>query len=126
MMPVITVAGYQTVSNTANGGLDSTNIQVQSSVSAVKSTHTLRGGLDYRNAMRRDNLIPAGNLSSTYTFDTTYTRAADTTSVFPASNIGLSLAALMLGIPTQTSIGTNAPLSMSSPYMACSSRTSGG
>ena len=55
-------------------------------------------------------------MSSTYTFDNTYTRAADTTAVFPASNIGPSLAALMLGIPTQVSIGQNAPLSMRNPY----------
>ena len=33
----------------------------------------------------------------TYVFDNVYTRAADTTSVFPASNIGPNLAALMLG-----------------------------
>ena len=50
--------------------------------------------------MRKAGLMTAGNVSSTYTFDNLYTRAADTTSVFPASNIGLGLAALMLGIPT--------------------------
>ena len=116
MMPVINVAGYQGVSNTANGGLDATNIQAQSTVTPIKGSHTLRGGVDLRLAMRRNELIAAGNVSSTYTFDNTYTRAADTTAVFPASNIGPSLAALMLGIPTQVSIGQNAPLSMTNPY----------
>ena len=52
-------------------------------------THTLRGGVDYRLAMRKAGLMTAGNVSSTYNFDNLYTRAADTTSVFPASNIGL-------------------------------------
>ena len=116
MMPVITVNGYQGVSNVANGGLDATHIQGQSTVTAVKGTHTLRGGVDLRVAMRRNELIAAGNVSSSYIFDNTYTRAADTTSVFPASNIGTSLAALMLGIPSQVSIGQNAPISMKNPY----------
>jgi Carboxypeptidase regulatory-like domain/TonB dependent receptor len=118
MMPVISLAGYQGVSNTANGGLDATHIQGQSTVTAIKGSHTLRGGVDLRLAMRRNELIAAGNVSSTYTFDNTYTRAADTTSVFPASNIGPSLAAMMLGIPSQVSIGENAPISMRNPYYA--------
>ena len=100
----------------ADGGLDTTNLQAQSSVTSVKGTHTLRGGVDYRLAMRRAGLMTAGNVSSTYNFDNTYTRAADTTAVFPTSNIGPSLAALMLGIPTSVSIGQNAPISMSNPY----------
>ena len=37
---------------------------------------------------------------STFNYDNTYTRAADTTNVFPAQQIGLSLAAFMLGMPT--------------------------
>ncbi|HUP38891.1 MAG TPA: carboxypeptidase-like regulatory domain-containing protein [Vicinamibacterales bacterium] len=118
MMPVISIAGYQGVSNNANGGLDSTNFQAQTNLTSVKGDHTLRAGLDYRLAQRRENLIAAGNLSSTYSFDNTFTRAADTTAVFPTNNIGPSLAAFMLGIPTQVSIGQNAPLSISNPYYA--------
>ena len=60
--------------------------------------------------------MTAGNVSSTYNFDNTYTRAADTTAVFPTNNIGPSLAALMLGIPTSVTIGQNAPISMSNPF----------
>ena len=118
MMPVISTAGYQGVSTTAHGGLDSTNFQAQSNLTSVKGDHTLRGGIDYRLAMRRNELIAGGNLSSTYTFDNTFTRAADTTAVFPVNNIGPSLASLMLGIPTQVSIGQNAPLAMNNPYYA--------
>jgi hypothetical protein len=117
MLPRIQVAGYQGVSQTANGGLDATNVQAQSNVTTVRQNHTLRGGIDYRLAMRRNNLIAAGDLSSTYVFDNTYTRAADTTANFPASNIGLSLAALMLGIPSQVTLGQDAPINMSNPYL---------
>jgi hypothetical protein len=116
MMPRIQVSGYQGVSNVANGGLDATHVQGQTNVTAVKGTHTLRGGVDIRMAMRRNNLIASGDVSSTYLFDNTFTRAADTTSVFPASNIGPSLAALMLGIPTQVTIGQDAPISIRNPY----------
>ncbi|HET9566481.1 MAG TPA: hypothetical protein VFP27_18710, partial [Mycobacterium sp.] len=116
MLPTINITGYQGVSTNADGGLETTNFQAQSSVTNVMGKHTLRGGVDYRMAMRKAGLMTAGNVSSAYTFDNLYTRAADTTSVFPASNIGLGLASLMLGIPTQVSIGQNAPISMTSPY----------
>ncbi len=116
MLPTINIAGYQGVSTNADGGLQTTNFQAQSNVTSVRGTHTLRGGIDYRLAMRRGGLMAAGNVSSSYNFDNTFTRAADTTAVFPTNNVGPSLAALMLGIPTSVSIGQNAPISMSNPY----------
>jgi hypothetical protein len=116
MLPTINIGGYQGVSTGADGGLDTTNVQAQSSLTSVKGSHTLRGGVDFRLAMRRAGLMTAGNVSSSYTFDNFYTRAADTTAVFQSSNIGPSLAALMLGIPTSVSIGQNTPISMSNPY----------
>jgi hypothetical protein len=76
----------------------------------------LRSGVDLRLAKYEAGLLTAGNVNSTYLFDNTYTRAADTTAVFPSSQIGTSIAALMLGIPTQVTIGQNAPVSMSNPY----------
>jgi hypothetical protein len=116
MLPTINVGGYQGVSTAADGGLQTTNLQAQSNLTSVKGTHTLRGGIDYRLAMRKAGLMTAGNVSSTYSFDNFYTRAADTTTVFPSNNVGPSLAALMLGIPTSVSIGQNAPIAMSNPY----------
>jgi hypothetical protein len=116
MLPTININGYQSVSTGADGGLDTTNLQMQSNVTSVKGTHTLRGGVDFRLAMRRGGLMAAGNVSSTYNFDNFYTRAADTTTVFASSSIGPSLAALMLGIPSSVSIGQNAPISMRNPY----------
>ena len=40
----------------------------------------------------------------TFNYDNQYTRAADVTTVFPAQQIGLSLAAFMLGLPSSVSI----------------------
>ena len=88
MLPTINIAGYQGVSTGADGGLETTNLQAQSNVTSVRGTHTLRGGVDYRLAMRRAGLMAAGNVSSTYNFDNLYTRAADTTAVFPTNNVG--------------------------------------
>ncbi len=44
MLPVINITGYQGVSNNADGGLETTNLQAQSNVTSVRGTHTLRGG----------------------------------------------------------------------------------
>ena len=115
-MPVVSIAGYQGISNGSNGGSNSTNVQVLSTLSTIKGNHTIKGGVDYRLAKRNNNLLRSGNISSTIAYDASYTRAADTTSVFRASNIGLSLAAMMLDVPTRVSIGENSPLAMSNHY----------
>jgi hypothetical protein len=115
MLPVVNVGGYQGIGLTADGGLQSTNVQGQSTVTSVKGSHTLHGGVDLRLARFQSGLLTAGNVNSTYSFDNTYTRATDGT-VVPSSTIGTSIAALMLGLPTSVSIGTNAPLDISNPY----------
>ena len=96
---------YQDFGGTVDGGIWVTNYQGQSNLTHTRGSHTLRGGVDVQWAQRtsRDG---AGNMG-TFTYDNTYTRAADTTNVFPAQQIGLSLAAFMLGIPTSVSIADN-------------------
>jgi len=96
---------YQDFGGVVDGGIWVTNYQGQSNVTHVRGAHTLRGGVDVRWA-QRTSLDGTGSMGS-YVFDNTYTRAADTTNVFPAQQIGLSLAALMLGIPTSVSIEDN-------------------
>jgi hypothetical protein len=95
-------ANYQDFGGTVDGGIWVTNYQGQSNVTHVRGSHTLRGGIDLRWA-QRTSLDGAGNMGS-FAFDNTYTRAADTTNVFPAQQLGLTLAAFMLGIPTSVSI----------------------
>ena len=87
---------------TVDGGIWVTTYQAQSNLTSTRGSHTWRGGVDVQWAQRtsRDG---AGNMG-TFTYDNTYTRAADTTNVFPAQQIGLSLAAFMLGMPTSVSI----------------------
>ena len=77
---------YQDFGGTVDGGIWVMNYQGQSNVTHVRDAHTLRGGVDMRWA-RRTSLDGTGNMG-TFAFDNTYTRAADTTNVFPAQQSG--------------------------------------
>jgi hypothetical protein len=96
---------YQDFGGVVDGGIWVTTYQGQSNLTSTRGAHTWRGGVDIQWAQRtsRDG---AGNMG-TFDYDNTYTRAADTTNVFPAQQIGLSLAAFMLGMPTQVTISDN-------------------
>lgn len=105
ILPQNNINSYQAMGGTVDGGIWVTTYQGQSNLTATRGSHTWRGGVDVQLAQRtsRDG---AGNMG-TFTYDNTYTRAADTTNVFPAQQIGLSLAAFMLGTPTSVSIADN-------------------
>ena len=99
---------------TVDGGIWVTTYQGQSNLTSTRGSHTWRGGVDVQWAQRtsRDG---AGNMG-TFNYDNTYTRAADTTNVFPAQQIGLSLAAFMLGMPTSVSIADNSGFDVRNNY----------
>jgi hypothetical protein len=99
------VSQYQDFGGVVDGGIWVSTYQGQSNLTSTRGSHTWRGGVDVQWAQRtsRDG---AGNMG-TFAYDNTYTRAADTTNVFPAQQIGLSLAAFMLGMPTSVSIADN-------------------
>ena len=111
ILPQVTFAApagtqnYQGMGGVVDGGIWVTTYQAQSNLTSTRGSHTWRGGADVQWAQRtsRDG---AGNMG-TFTYDNTYTRAADTTNVFPAQQVGLSLAAFMLGMPTTVSIADN-------------------
>jgi hypothetical protein len=90
---------------TVDGGIWVSTYQGQSNLTSTRGAHTWRGGVDMQWAQRtsRDG---AGSMG-TFNYDNQYTRAADTTNVFPAQQIGLSLAAFMLGVPSSVSIQEN-------------------
>ena len=57
MMPVINVETDTRASRPPpTAALDATHVQAQSNITSVKGDHTLRGGVDYRLAMRRGGL----------------------------------------------------------------------
>ena len=69
--------------------------------------HAADGASIVRHAQRYRS--GGGNRSGQFTFDRTYTRQASDESQLTASNLGLSLAAFELGIPTSASISQDSP-----------------
>ena len=92
----------------------STNYQAQVNLSQVRGSHTLKGGVDVREAQRVRN--DPGFASGNFTFNNNYTRKADDTTVFPAADLGLSWAAFMLGMPTTVAADSTAQYHVKSPW----------
>jgi hypothetical protein len=102
ILPQNNINSYQAMGGTVDRGIWVTTYQGQSNLTSTRGSHTWRGGVDVQMAQRTAQ-DGAGNMG-TFNYDNTYTRAADTTNVFPAQQIGLSLAAFMLGLPSSVSI----------------------
>jgi hypothetical protein len=114
-LPAITIAGYQGFGGGLSDGDTATHLQGQSSITSVKGTHTLKGGVDVRRAQR--DRTGGGNRSGQLTFDRTYTRQfSDETSLTP-SNLGLSMASFMLGLPSSASINNTVPSTFSNSWV---------
>jgi len=101
MLPAVTIGGYQGISQGAVSGDTTTNLQGTVNLTQVRGAHTLRGGVDARLAQRKRG--PGGNPSSQLAFTNEFTRQASDTSQLTPSNLGLGLAAFMLGIPSTSS-----------------------
>ena len=101
MLPAVGINGYQGISQGAVSGDRTTNLQGTVNITQVRSAHTLRGGVDARLAQRQRGL--GGNPSGQLSFSNEFTRQASDTSQLTPSNLGLSLAAFMLGIPSSSS-----------------------
>jgi hypothetical protein len=96
---------YPGIGGTVDGGIEVTTYQAQSNLTSTRASHTWRGGVDVQMAQRTTQ-DGAGNMG-TFNYNNQYTRAADTTTIYPASNLGLPLAAFMLGLPTSITISDN-------------------
>jgi hypothetical protein len=114
ILPQNNIGGYQGMGGTVDGGIWVTTYQGTSNLTSTRGSHTWRGGIDIMWAQRtsRDG---AGNMS-TFNYDNQYTRAADTTNTFPAQNVGLSLAAFMLGMPSSVTISDENGFNVSNNY----------
>ncbi len=71
---------------------------------ATKShgAHSLRGGLDFRSYRENDTFF-SNDQTGRFIFDATYTRGPLSNSPTAPSNLGQSVAALLLGLPTSSS-----------------------
>ena len=82
----------------------------------MKGHHTLHGGVDVRRAQR--DRTGGGNRSGQLTFDRTYTRQYSDESALTPNNLGLTLAAFELGLPTSASINNELPSRFSNYWTA--------
>jgi hypothetical protein len=114
-LPSITIGGYQPFGGGLSDGDTATHMQGQSSITSVKGPHTLHGGVDLRRAQR--DRTGGGNRSGQLNFDRTYTRQFSDEATLVPSNLGLSLAAFQLGLPTTATINNTLPSSFDNYWM---------
>jgi len=73
-----------------------------SSATKTVGAHSFRGGLDFR-SYRENDIFTSNDQTGRFNFDSTYTRGPLSSSAAAPSNLGQSVAALLLGLPTNTS-----------------------
>src|SRR6185503_18611142 len=115
-LPNVGITGYQGFGGGLGDGDTATHIQAQSNLTSIKGRHTLHGGIDVRRAQR--DRTGGGNRSGQLTFDRTYTRQFSDESTLTPSNLGLTLAAFELGLPTSASINDELPSTFSNYWTA--------
>jgi acylphosphatase len=81
----------------------------------IRGNHSLSSAFDFRSQFRTGG--GGGNTSGNFTFNQNYLRRNDDT-LTPAANLGLSWAALILGIPSTSSVATNDSFATNTPYYA--------
>src|SRR5688572_24034069 len=120
MLPQVTIGtganAYQGISGGRSSDDTATNYQGTFNVTRIAGQHTVRGGVDARLAQRQRG--PGGNPSAALTYSNEFTRQASDTAQLTPSNIGLSLAAFMLGIPSTITATIQPEIDLSNHYFA--------
>jgi len=115
-MPVVSIGGYQGFGSGASSFDHGRNYQGTVNVTKVTSSHTLRGGVDARLARRIRTA--GGNPSGSLAYTNDFTKQASDNSQLTPSNLGLSMAAFMLGIPTTTTATIQQGFAYRNHYLA--------
>ena len=120
MLPQVTIGtganAYQGISGPRSSDDTATNYQGTLNLTRIASRHTLRGGVDVRLAQRQRG--PGGNPSSLSTYTNEFTRQASDTAQLTPSNLGLTLAAFMLGIPSTVTATIQPEINLRNHYLA--------
>ena len=117
MLPNVDFTGnntYQDISQGASSFDRARNMQGTVNITKVTSNHTLRGGVDVRQAQRLRSA--GGTPSGQLTFTNDFTRQASDTAQLTPSNLGPTMAAFMLGIPTTTVATIQRPFAYRNQY----------
>jgi hypothetical protein len=116
-LPVLAVSNYAQIGQTDNTNQYFRSLAFRANLTHVLRNHTLRAGGEYR--LQNFSQGIQGNTSGTYNFDNTYTQennGSDPT--FSQTNTGLSYAAFLMGVQSQASASSQAPISIHTPYYA--------
>ncbi|MBY0502343.1 MAG: carboxypeptidase-like regulatory domain-containing protein [Bryobacteraceae bacterium] len=116
MLPQMAIAGYSTISP---GGFSTPTRTRQMTVKLegtfIRRSHSIRVAFDNRNQYRTGG--GGGNTSGNFNFNQNYVRRNDD-GFTPASDLGLGMAAFLLGIPSSGSVAINDTYATHSPYYA--------
>ncbi len=116
LLPQMAIAGYSTISP---GGYSTWTRTRQMTVKLegtfIRGNHSIRAAFDNRNQYRTGG--GGGNTSGNFSFNQNYMRRNDD-GFTPASDLGLGMAAFILGLPSGASIATNDTYATHTPYYA--------
>ena len=116
LLPQMAISGYSTISP---GGYATFTRSRQATVKLegtfIRGKHSLRTAFDNRNHFRTGG--GGGNTSGNFSFNQNYVRRNDD-GFTPASDLGLGMAAFILGIPSSGSVATNDNYATHTPYYA--------
>ena len=123
-VPLVTLNGFTSayggnslvMGRTLSGDVRQRSTGLKASVSHVRGSHSIQGGIDFRQAYAT-NTGGAGNSMGNFTFNSKYVQKNDD-GLTPAGSLGLSYAAFMLGIPSSMSSDNNASYALMNPYYA--------
>ncbi len=114
LLPQMALAGYSTISP---GGYATFTRTRQATVKLegtfIRGKHSFRTAFDNRNHFRTGG--GGGNTSGNFSFNQNYVRRNDD-GFTPASDLGLGMAAFILGIPSSGSVATNDNYATHTPY----------
>ena len=113
-LPVMSFSGYNTLGQAVPNWTHYEVLSIAGNAFHIRGAHTFRAGIDVRDH-RRSGGDP-GNASGLYSFDNAYTCREDDC-LTTTGSLGYSWASFMMGLPTTSSIDTNATYATSNPYI---------
>ncbi len=117
MMPQFQISNYQQLGNMDNAASVVRTLAVRANLTHVQGRHTIRSGFEWR--QQNYSREPQGNLNGVYSFDNTYTQENNGTDpTFSQNNTGLSYAAFLMGVQSNSSVSYQTGESVHTPYYA--------
>ncbi|MCU1261899.1 MAG: hypothetical protein JWO80_4784, partial [Bryobacterales bacterium] len=111
-LPITSFSGYDTLGQSVPAWTHYQILSIKGNALHIRGAHTFRGGIDVRDHRRLGG--DPGVTSGSFAFDNRFTSGADDTTT--AGSLGHSWAAFMMGLPTTSSVDTNATYATSNPY----------